>query len=130
MSALKIFGIAFEFILCRFSLFLADHRLRVSGKMESVTVSVLRREADGFTAANGHKDSRDATACGRVRHRRQSTRAPGPTGCRMAMARKRTRTEVRKLEVKSLGLWRFDSIFNSDSLSRAVTCLDVKVFIV
>lgn len=79
--------------------------MRVSGRMESVTVSVLRREAVGFTAASGRKDSRVATECGRARHRRQSTRAPGPTGCRMATARKPTLTEVRKArrEVEASG---------------------------
>lgn len=96
MSTLKIFAIAFKFILFCDSVLLADHLLRVSGKMESVTVSVLRREADGYTAVNGHKDSRDATACGRVQRRLQSTRAPGPMGCRMVTARRPMLTEVRK----------------------------------
>lgn len=126
MIALEILGarvaLKHKIYICHVSWLTADHRLRVSGRMESDTAWALRRGDGGFTAANGHKALRDVTVCDRVRRRPQSTRALGRMDCRTATAPRPMR-----MEVMNRGFWRFKSNFNLSTLS-TVMCLDIKLF--
>lgn len=90
----KLFSSPFSLSLSRFHL--VAHHLRVSGRMESVTDLVLKREAVGFTVANGHKDSKVVMVWGRAQHRLQNTKALGPMDFRMDTVQKHMRMEVRE----------------------------------
>jgi hypothetical protein len=67
---------------------------RASGRMVNATGWAWRRVAGGCIGVSGRKVSRVGTACGSPPRRTRGTKARGPMGCRMAMALRRTLTEV------------------------------------
>lgn len=112
MIALKILGIAlkhklfcsFLMFLHKFLTFVADHPLRVSGRMENDTVWELKRGDGGFIVVNGHKASRAVMAYDRAQLQQQNTRALGRTDFKMATAQKLMLMEVKKRNILRMPL--------------------------